>query len=107
MKIQVSTGNVSRNAMAAEERLVREDLAALYHIFFDLGWCEHIYNHVTARVPGPDKQFLINSFGLAYNEVVASNLIKIDLDGNKVVDALGRVERAGIYDPFFGPCRAR
>lgn len=95
MNIQASPGNVSRNAMAADERLVREDLAALYHIFFDLGWCEHIYNHITARVPGPDKHFLINSFGLAYNEVVASNLIKIDLDGNKVVDAPGRVNAPG------------
>ena len=96
MNIQASPGNIVRNAMAAEEeRLVREDLAALYHIFFDLGWCEHIYNHITARVPGPDKHFLINSFGLAYNEVAASNLIKIDLDGNKVVDVPGRVNAPG------------
>lgn len=95
MNVQTSPENISRSAVAAEERLVREDLAALYHVFFDLGWCEHIYNHITARVPGPDKHFLINSFGLAYNEVTASNLIKIDLDGHKVVDLPGRVNAPG------------
>ena|SRR5437762_5945785 len=79
----------------ADEQLVREDLALLYHIFFDRRWCEHIYNHITARVPGTDRHFLVNSFGLAYNEVRASNLIKIDLDGNKVVDVPGRVNTAG------------
>ena len=63
MNIQASPGHLSRHAKAAEERLVREDLAALYHVFFDLGWCEHIYNHITARVPGPDRHFLINSCG--------------------------------------------
>ncbi|MCJ9699989.1 class II aldolase/adducin family protein [Bradyrhizobium sp. SHOUNA76] len=95
MNAQTSLGKVSQNARAADERLVREDLGALYHVFFDLGWCEHIYNHITARVPGPEKHFLINSFGLAYNEVTASNLIKIDLDGNKVVDVPGRVNAPG------------
>lgn len=95
MSVQASRGNVGGGAIAAEERLVREDLAALYHIFFDRGWCEHIYNHITARVPGPDRHFLINSFGLAYNEVTASNLVKIDLDGNKVVDVPGRVNAPG------------
>ena len=95
MNIQISPDSIGRNAMAADERIVREDLAALYQIFFDRGWCEHIYNHITARVPGPNRHFLINSFGLAYNEVKASNLIKIDLDGNKVEDAPGRVNAPG------------
>ena len=95
MSIRGLTDAVSSHSIVAKERLVREDLAALYHIFFDRGWCEHIYNHITARVPGTDKHFLINSFGLAYNEVTASNLIKIDLDGNKVIDAPGRVNAPG------------
>ncbi|MDA9433818.1 class II aldolase/adducin family protein [Bradyrhizobium sp. CCBAU 51627] len=94
MNIQNTTHTVS-GAGTNVELLVREDLAALYHIFSDRGWCEHIYNHITARVPGPDKQFLINSFGLTYDEVTASNLIKIDLDGNKVIDVPGRVNKAG------------
>lgn len=95
MNIQTSPESAIRNAMTAEERVVREDLAALYHIFYDHGWTEHIYNHITARVPGPNRHFLINSFGLAYNEVSVSNLIKIDLDGNKVVDVPGRVNAPG------------
>jgi ribulose-5-phosphate 4-epimerase/fuculose-1-phosphate aldolase len=95
MNIQTAPATVGRNAMAADERIVREDLAALYHIFHGRDWCEHIYNHITARVPGPDRHFLINSFGLAYNEVTASNLIKIDLDGAKVEDVPGRVNAPG------------
>lgn len=95
MNIETSPESVLRYAMTAEERLIREDLAALYHIFYDHGWTEHIYNHITARVPGPNRHFLINSFGLQYNEVTVSNLIKIDLDGNKVVDVPGRVNAPG------------
>lgn len=95
MNIQTSPESIDRAVMAADERIVREDLAALYHVFFDRGWCEHIYNHITARVPGPNRHFLINSFGLAYNEVKASNLIKIDLDGNKVEETPGRVNAPG------------
>ena len=90
-----SGANIVSGTGANVELLVREDLAALYHICSDRGWCEHLYNHITARVPGPDKQFLINSFGLTYDEVTASNLIKIDLDGNKVIDGPGRVNKAG------------
>jgi ribulose-5-phosphate 4-epimerase/fuculose-1-phosphate aldolase len=53
-----------------------------------LGWAEMIYNHITVRLPdsvtGGEKQFLINPFGLHYSEVTASNLLKIDLQGNKL-----------------------
>jgi ribulose-5-phosphate 4-epimerase/fuculose-1-phosphate aldolase len=48
------------------------------------GWTELIYNHITARVPGPERHFLINRFGLLYGEITASNLVKIDLEGNVV-----------------------
>ncbi|SPP93000.1 class II aldolase/adducin family protein [Bradyrhizobium vignae] len=94
MNVRTFPGTVSQHAPAAKERRVREDLAALYHVPFELGWCEHIYNHITARVPGP-QDILINSFGLAYNEVTASNFIKINLDGNKVVDVPGRANARG------------
>ena len=60
----------------------RVKLAAVYRVFDLLGWTELIFNHITLRVPGPHKHFLINPFGLAYDEVKASNLVKIDLDGN-------------------------
>src|SRR6202012_3587944 len=68
-----------------EEREARENLAAFYPICHMFGWTEVIYNHITARVPGPQRHFLINQFGLMYNEITASNLVKIDVDG-RVVD---------------------
>jgi ribulose-5-phosphate 4-epimerase/fuculose-1-phosphate aldolase len=66
----------------------RVELAATYRIFDFLGWTELIYNHISLRVPGPERHFLINPFGLHYSEVTASNLVKIDLEGN----ILGRSE---------------
>jgi len=60
----------------------RVELAAAYRIFNHMGWTELIYNHISVRVPGPETQFLINPFGLHYSEVTASNLLKIDLQGN-------------------------
>ena len=60
----------------------RLELAACYRIFDHLGWSESIYNHISFKVPGEDVSFLINPFGLMYDEVTASNLFKIDIDGN-------------------------
>src|SRR5260370_8284752 len=67
--------------ITVEERSARENLAAFYRICHMFGWTELIYNHITARVPGPERHFLINQFGLMYNEITASNLAKIDVDG--------------------------
>ena len=71
--------------MHPDEWAARQQLAACYRIFALLGWTEMIYNHITLRVPdsatGGDKQFLINPFGLHYNEVTASNLVKVNLAG--------------------------
>jgi ribulose-5-phosphate 4-epimerase/fuculose-1-phosphate aldolase len=62
----------------------RVKLAACYRIFAHLGWSELIYNHISLRVPGTEPHFLINPFGLHYTEVTASNLVKVDIDGNIV-----------------------
>jgi ribulose-5-phosphate 4-epimerase/fuculose-1-phosphate aldolase len=71
-----------------DEWKARVELAAAYRIFDMLGWAEMIYNHITVRLPdsvtGGAKQFLINPFGLHYCEVTASNLLKIDVAGNKL-----------------------
>lgn len=83
------------NAPTAEERALRVQLAACYRIFAMLGWTELIYNHVTVRVPGPQRHFLINPFGLRYDEVTASNLVKIDLEGRTVDGSPHRVNPAG------------
>jgi ribulose-5-phosphate 4-epimerase/fuculose-1-phosphate aldolase len=77
-------GAGGEGATEAEERRLRQDLAACYRIFDHLGWVELIYNHITVRVPGPEHQFLINPFGLTYREVTAGNLVKIDLGGRTV-----------------------
>jgi ribulose-5-phosphate 4-epimerase/fuculose-1-phosphate aldolase len=74
--------------MHPDEWQARVQLAAAYRIFDMLGWTEMIYNHITVRLPDSvtrgEKQFLINPFGLHYAEVTASNLLKIDLQGNKL-----------------------
>ena len=74
---------------------LRRELAACYRIFDHLGWVELIYNHITVKVPGPERHFLINPFGLMYREVTASNLVKIDLEGRIVGDASFPVNPAG------------
>ncbi len=81
--------------LSAEERHAREQLAAFYRICSRFGWTELIYNHITARVPGPERHFLINQFGLMYHEVTASNLVKIDVDGNVVDGSNAKVNAPG------------
>jgi ribulose-5-phosphate 4-epimerase/fuculose-1-phosphate aldolase len=70
-----------------EEWDARVKLAAAYRIVDHLGWGELIYNHISLRVPGEDGHFLINPFGLHYSEVRASNLVKVDAQGNVVGDS--------------------
>jgi ribulose-5-phosphate 4-epimerase/fuculose-1-phosphate aldolase len=81
--------------MSAEEWAVRLELAACYRAFDWLGWTELIYNHITARVPGPERHYLINPYGLWYSEVTASNLVKINLAGEPVDGSQYPVNRAG------------
>lgn len=81
--------------MTQEEWQARCELAACYRIFDMLGWTESIYNHITVKVPGEPGAFLINPFGLLYSEVKASNLVKIDIDGNTLCDSGYPVNRAG------------
>ena len=81
--------------MTDAEQAARVQLAACYRVFDHLGWTEMIFNHITLRVPGPDRIFLINPFGLHYREVTASNLVAIDVDGNPVRPSDWPVNRAG------------
>lgn len=81
--------------VSAAERAAREELAAAYRVFDLLGWTELIFNHITLRVPGPERHFLINPFGLHYREITASNLVLIDLEGNPVRETKWPVNRAG------------
>lgn len=81
--------------MSAEEWALRLELAACYRAFDWLGWTELIYNHITARVPGPERHYLINPYGLWYSEVTASNLVKVNLAGEPVDGSRHPVNRAG------------
>jgi len=66
------------------EQALRAQLAAAYRVADHLGWSELIYTHISARIPGPEHHFLINPYGLRFDEVTASSLVKIDVDGNPV-----------------------
>lgn len=84
--------------MSAEEWSLRLDLAACYRLFDHLGWTELIFNHITVRLPegeGAQAEYLINSFGLHYAEVTASNLLRINIDGDIVGDTPFKANRAG------------
>jgi ribulose-5-phosphate 4-epimerase/fuculose-1-phosphate aldolase len=67
--------------VSAEEWQARVDLAALYRLVALHGWDDLIYTHISARIPGPEHHFLINPYGLLFEEITASSLVKIDLDG--------------------------
>lgn len=69
-------------SISAEEWGVRVDLAACYRLFVHFGWTDIIFTHLSARVPGQPSQYLINPYGLLFNEITASNLLKVDFDGN-------------------------
>ena len=94
--------NVAAN-ISPEEREARENLAAFYRICHMFGWTELIYNHITARVPGAERHFLINQFGLLYNEITASNLVKIDIDGACRRRQLRPRQRARVHHPLRYP----
>lgn len=75
-----------RSQVSDAEWQARIELAAFYRALAKLGMTDHIYNHITLRVPGEPGCFLVNSFGLTYPEVTASSLYKIDIEGNIKAD---------------------
>ena len=86
---------LSPDQLVKAEQVLRIELAAAYRLVDYFGWCELIYGHLTAHVPGPEPHFLINPYGLNYDEVTASNLVKIDLQGNVVEPTDHRFNEAG------------
>jgi ribulose-5-phosphate 4-epimerase/fuculose-1-phosphate aldolase len=81
--------------MTDAERRARIDLAACYRLIARLGQDDMIYNHISMRVPGRDDQFLINPYGLLFDEITASDLVKIDIEGRKIDDSPHQVNYAG------------
>ena len=78
-----------------EEWAIRVDLAAAYRLVASFRWDDLVFTHITARVPGPEHHFLINPYGMMFEEITASSLIKIDMQGNKVSDSPWPVNPAG------------
>ena len=86
-----------RNRVSREEWDTRVNLAACYRLVHHYGMDDLVYNHISARVPGEEGHFLINAYGMTYDEITASSLVKIDFEGNVVQDSgtgLG-INRAG------------
>ncbi len=82
-------------SVSAEERQLRVDLAACYRLVALYGWTDLVFTHISARIPGPEHHFLINPYGLMFDEITASSLIKVDQDCNKLSDSPHHVNPAG------------
>jgi ribulose-5-phosphate 4-epimerase/fuculose-1-phosphate aldolase len=83
------TAHVPPPALTDEARQTRIDLAAAYRLIHRLGLDDSIYTHISVRLPGRHDRFLINPYGMRFEEVTASNLVEVDIDGNIVDDPLG------------------
>ncbi len=84
-----------RDQVSAEEWRARVDLAAAYRLVALFGWDDLVFTHISARVPGVDGQYLINPYGLTFEEISASSLVKIDAAGNKLDDSPFPINPAG------------
>jgi len=92
----VASSDISlKHAVSPAEWDARVNLAAAYRLTALFGWDDLVFTHISARVPGPEHHFLINQYGMMFDEITASSLVKIDLDGRKVSDSPYDVNPAG------------
>jgi ribulose-5-phosphate 4-epimerase/fuculose-1-phosphate aldolase len=84
-----------REQVSREEWDMRVDLAALYRLVSHYNWTDLIFTHISARVPGPDDHFLINPYGMMFQEITASSLLKVDHDGNILLPSPYPFNKAG------------
>ncbi|MGB5542759.1 MAG: class II aldolase/adducin family protein [Gammaproteobacteria bacterium] len=84
-----------KGVVSNAEWQTRVELAAAYRLVAMFGWDDLIFTHISARVPDAGHHFLVNPYGLLFEEINASNLVKVDLDGNKVLDSPHPVNPAG------------
>src|SRR5438105_7588673 len=87
--------SIIREQVTDAEWQARVDLAAAYRLVALYGWDDLIFTHISARVPGADHHFLLNPYGMMFEEVTSSSLVKIDLAGNKVMDSPYFINPAG------------
>src|SRR5437667_10231959 len=90
---------IPRSHMTQAELQTRIDLAACYRLVDLFGWSDLINTRITARVPGPHDHFLINPYGLLFEEVAASSLVKIDAEGHKIEPSESELNSAGFAIP--------
>jgi len=95
MATALRTEPTVRELVSPEEWALRVDLAAAYRLVAHYGWDDLIFTHLSARVPGPEHHFLINPYTHMFEEITASSLVKIDVNGDKVMDTPAPVNRAG------------
>jgi len=81
--------------VSAAEWEQRVNLAAAYRLVALYGWDDLVFTHISARVPGPEHHFLINAYGMTFDEVTASSLVKVNLDGEKVMESPFQINPAG------------
>lgn len=84
-----------QSQVSAEEWKLRVDLAACYRLVAHYGWSDLVFTHISARIPGPEHHFLINPYGLMFDEITASSLVKVDQQCNKLIDSPYPVNPAG------------
>ena len=84
-----------KELVSVEEWQLRCDLAAAYRLVAHYGWSDLVFTHISARLPGPEHHFLINPYGLMFDEITASSLVKVDQDCNKLVESPFPVNPAG------------
>src|SRR6202522_1216510 len=92
---QQQSSTCIRDLVSAKEWEQRVTLAAAYRLVARFGWDDLIFTHLSARVPGGEHHFLINPYGMTFDEITASSLVKVDLDGNKVMDSPHEINPAG------------
>jgi ribulose-5-phosphate 4-epimerase/fuculose-1-phosphate aldolase len=91
----VSSGVSVKNDVSPAEWEARVNLAAAYRLTALFGWDDLVFTHISARVPGPEHHFLINPYGMMFEEITASSLVKVDLDGRKVSESPYDINPAG------------
>lgn len=84
-----------QSQVSPEEWKLRVDLAACYRLVALYGWSDLVFTHISARIPGPEHHFLINPYGLMFDEITASSLVKVDQQCNKLIDSPYPVNPAG------------
>jgi len=82
-------------SVSPEEWQLRCDLAACYRLVASYGWSDLVFTHISARMPGPEHRFLINPYGMLFEEITASSLIVVDQQGNKLTESPFPVNPAG------------